>query len=437
MRLCCVLPGIYYLKVSNLILNEYPMIQPEYIIYDDYKETPKLLRDKQKQYDAVLFGGQSPYDYCVKVLRQEVYWNYVPRAGSTLLRALLEATLRGWDITRLSIDTYGRDMLTEVFSEFGVNERKLDFKIFEGNRADKNYIQRAFEFHRYNHLSGATSGCVTSLVKVAEALEKEGILHIMTYPTYNILREKLNKAEQMYRIKKNAESRIAVIMIKIDYPADYPLKVESEYHFMMEKNQISKQIYRYANEINASVSESDERNFLLFTSSEILEAETMSYKRLKLLSWIENVTPHTVSVGIGNGANVVMARRYALLAMLKAAGLPRNTAYALLAGGQYIGPISSRQNAHVPARGGNKITSIANNLGVSTSTIQRLSAFVSINGNNSFTSEELARGMGISRRSADRLIVKLELSGYAATEGLHMVKAKGRPARIIKLNLFS
>lgn len=227
MKLCMVMPYLFYLKVNDLILNEYPTIMPYYMIYDDYKETPDLLRDKQKKYDAVLFFGQSPYEYCLQFLRQEIFWDYVPSAGTTLLRALLEATLRGWDINRLSIDTYSHDLLVETFSEFGADKSKLDIKIFKGNRTDADYVTKATAFHKRNlrYGSGRGCGCVTALIKVAEALEKDGLPYIIAQPTYNILREKLYEALRIYRAKRNAKGLIAVMVVKIDYPTDYPTSI--------------------------------------------------------------------------------------------------------------------------------------------------------------------------------------------------------------------
>lgn len=437
MLLGVVLPDEYFSKIKKLISEEFPMIQAHYIIYKDYRDAPDLIRERQDDFDAIIFGGCAPYECCTEKLHQKVFWNYIPCSGSTLLCALIGANFKGWDITKLSIDTYSFPMLAEAYNEFGVEEERMQkIRIFSGDRTDRYYIDSSYEFHRRNYLDGVTSGCITALVQVSRKLKDSGIPHMLAAPTYHILREKISEAEQVYRAKKNATGRIAVIFINIDYPTDHPFKVESEYSFMLEKSRIDHQIFRYADQLSASVSISDPRSYIIFTTKEILEAETQIYKEVKLLSWIEKVSFHSVSVGIGNGDNVAAARKNALLALLRAKEIQKNSAYVMLSDGQYIGPIYSLSEIKVPNKEDHRLVMLAKLLDLSTETVCRLHAFAARCQNTTFTTKELASEMGISRRSADRLVEKLELAGKATVEGYHVMGQKGRPSRAIKLKLF-
>ena len=51
-----------------------------------------------------------------------------------------------------------------------------------------------------------------------------------------------------------------------------------------------------------------------------------------------------------------------------------------------------------------------------------------------FTSKELATKCGISIRSMDRIIEKLENAGYIEIVGKNIITQYGRPSRIIKIN---
>ena len=114
MRMAVVLPKtqveIYYQRFTTVFENEFAEIETEYIFYKDYKEAPGLIKDRQRDFDAIIFDGSASYFYTESQLKQETIWLYLPREGSAIYRALLLAYRRGWDITRLSFDTYEPDM---------------------------------------------------------------------------------------------------------------------------------------------------------------------------------------------------------------------------------------------------------------------------------------------------------------------------------------
>jgi hypothetical protein len=204
---------------------------------------------------------------------------------------------------------------------------------------------------------------------------------------------------------------------------------------------IAQQVYQYAERIQASVSESSIHDYTLFSTQAIIEADTQGYRDLPLLSWLEKVTVYLISVGIGQGETVAQARQNAMHALLKARRHARGAAYALLRDGQYVGPLFGGQDDNLflsnmeSAQYDILLKTAAEKTGLSVNMIYRLHALLLERKSDLYTSEELAQGLHCSKRSADRLIERLENVGYAKIEGKISSHDHGRPSRIIRIKL--
>ena len=102
------------------------------MFYDSYKEAPGLLDGKQKKYDVVVFACAEAYRFTASRLKAEIPWFYVPVTDASLYRGLLLAQRTGWDLGRLSFDTYEESVLREVYDELKYPEKKLHIKCYLG-----------------------------------------------------------------------------------------------------------------------------------------------------------------------------------------------------------------------------------------------------------------------------------------------------------------
>ena len=72
---------------------------------------------------------------------------------------------------------------------------------------------------------------------------------------------------------------------------------------------------------------------------------------------------------------------------------------------------------------------------ISVNILSRIYEVTSISKNNEYTSEEMAKEIGVSKRNMDRIILKLESVGLCRIVGRKMQSGSGRPSRIIQFNL--
>ena len=138
----------------------------------------------------------------------------------------------------------------------------------------------------------------------------------------------------------------------------------------------------------------------------------------------------TIHIGVGCGETLPAAKELAIKARLRSQKEPGSSAYCLLANGvgQRILPerkIVSRVEMD------ERLLRVARRSGVSLQTVYRIYAFVTDRGNELFTARELAANMGVSVRSANRLIEKLEEARFVKVSGQAPTAEKGRPSRLL------
>lgn len=107
-------------------------------------------------------------------LRQLNHWSVFPRSSNTMLRAISKAALSGWDILRLSIDTYSKHAVAEAYQELSIREDTLALPVYN-DMDDMDFTQNALQYHLENLKAGKASGIITVSSGVVSELEKRRI----------------------------------------------------------------------------------------------------------------------------------------------------------------------------------------------------------------------------------------------------------------------
>ena len=438
MRMAVVLPKtqveIYYQRFTTVFENEFAEIETEYIFYKDYKEAPGLIKDRQRDFDAIIFAGSASYFYTESQLKQETIWLYLPREGGAIYRALLLAYRRGWDITRLSFDTYEPDMLREAYEELGYDARSLNIHLCKGNLRSPEYNRFVLDFHQNLLAAGRVSGCITRLTTVANMMETQGIPFIFAHPTIDTVREQISFAQKLAVARRDSWGQIAVMLVNVAMPLDYSVLVSADYSIEMDRLRMANHVHRFANRIRGMAMEQGASAYVIVSTMELLEAQTEVYRSLPLIDWLEKECPYTISVGIGCGESVYEAHRMAALALRKCTQRKRSCAFVQFPDG--TGLFIRRDSSITAERSVMdewQETAVAS--GLSVSTIYRLAELINRKQTDTMTAQEIADGLHINRRSADRLIEKLEAAGRASVTGRELSGKKGRPTRIVQLFL--
>jgi len=442
LKIALVAP-IVIMNKAREVVKEFNDIELIELNYNDYKESADMIRNIPKDYDALLFGGLSAYSYSKQYLKIDCLWYYFPRHISSFTNALLSASLLNYDIKNISCDTFSYELIKEAYTDLSFDFDNINVSLIKDEPLHINdeigktkYNQEVFSFHKKNYLKDDRTCIITALHTVDKMLKKEGIHCFTAYPSRAVIRESLSKLYLKYEAKQNQKSKIVILSIEIDLPSEYSVISKDEYHYIHEKMSVLEMIYKFAQDIRAAVVEASSNTYLLFSTKNILELETDNFKNISLLNEIDENSLHTVSIGIGYGSTAQDAKYNANSGMIKAKQHNKNTAYIVYENNKVEGPIMPNEINNLSDDNliDKKLSLISQTSGVSINTVFSLYNVVTKYKKNHFTSKELADACNLSIRSINRIVSKLELSGYCKIVGKKIVNDTGRPSRIIQFD---
>jgi len=426
------------IKRIQLVIDEsFPNIDGYHIEINEMHQiqtTVNYLKEHINDFDGIIFTGKILYDIMNHNMHSQNPWVYIENDESQLQRNLLEASLKhNMDITRISIDSYSEDTVKTLYEDFGLGYGQYFAHVSKIDIFNVALLDNLFNFHLNNHLSHPDLISITGISTVYERLQSHNVPSMLLRPNVNAIKNKLYDLLEKIRIENMIISQIVVISIEIDISNEYDLISENEYSIMLQKTKITEEVYKFAQRIQAAVIET-EKNYLLFTTKQIVEFETKNLRELSILSSMKNKTNNTISVGIGFGITAREAKSNAIIGKNKALKMGGNQCFVV-----YDRKRMERITQLDKAANNNispldlSYKDISEKSGVSINNIYKLKCIIDIYKKDTFTSLELSEEFGNSLRSMNRIIEKLEQAGYIEIVGKEIVGKAGRPSRILKL----
>ncbi len=421
---------IMALSFADIEITEIPM--------DTTDITPVVsyIKANEHRFDGLLFTGKIPYDLVNTSIISQKPWTYIQHDTSRLLSGLLEASFTfGFDIRKISIDSYSEDDVYGIYENLKIPKETLDLHIAQNTIFDNDFLADTRRFHHENYRKKGSSVCITGISDVYEYLAGLNIPCVVLDPTKQSIEEAIKYYDIKKRSKLKKNSDIVVLAIERDLPDEHALIKENEYQLSLESMKISEEIYLFSQRVQAAVVEREIGKYMLFTTKQLFEMETEQLQKINILTKQNVMRFGTLSIGIGYGETAREAKYNANLGLLKAKKQGGNQAYKV-ENNQYFGPIVPlRASGETPAdQIDGYFQKIASVTGISLNSILKLQSIMDRNKTNTFTPMELANLYGISLRSMNRLLEKLLSANYAKIIGHNMRTATGRPSRIVRLD---
>lgn len=432
MKVALLAPDSIASKVEPIVKTQMDSIELKIYIYNDYIEVLDILNKIQSKYDGIMFAGIISYYLAKQNIKEEVMWEYFQLHESSLLNALFQAQYFNENIKDLSIDTYSKSNLKQIFDMVGVNLNDTNIKLYELNLENyRNLNEEALEFHKKNLKENKNVCIVTALSKVNNELKNMNIKNYMAIPTESVIMDSFERLYLKYTAKVNKNSQLVSMFIEIDLPSEYSLISKNEYYYIREKNKVSDIVYEFGRDIEATIVEVSFNTYLLFTTKEIIERKTNNFKEISILDWISQKSLHIVSIGIGYGKTAIEAKYNSNIAMIKAKKYDENTAYVVYEDGISLGPINNVKRKK-KEKIDEKILEIATKTNLNINKILKIYNVVDKYKIDCFTTSELSKYCGISIRSTNRMLNRLEECNYIDIVGKQFPDGAGRPKRIMK-----
>lgn len=440
MKLGIVGPLEIVSKTVQIIKRDFHQIEPIQYLYKDYIEAPLLISHQQLHLDALLFAGPTTLSYAEKHCKRTIPWEFIPRSGSSLLRVLLNiAFLKKYDICRISSDLYDTHQLSEVYEEIGVPKDLYHIYAVNKTPLDDDYVDYVCAFHEQHYLCNQVSCCITALYNVHERLTAKNIPCFRVDATADVIRQTLHKLQLNYLVQVSQQSQIVAIYIRLDAPSEYSLFNDNEYQYIIDKTNVTREIYAFAQRIQAAVIEVGLREFLLFSTRQLLENVTNNFESIDLLQTVKKNTSSTISLGVGYGKTAQEAKCNAAVGMSRADKLGGDTAFIVYSSTNIIGPLRTinheQQSGSACHKIDKKFLAISERTGISVNTLFQLHSISEQQGKTRFTAIELASLAGVTPRTMNRLLAKLTAHGLCFEVGRRVLANAGRPSRIVDIVL--
>jgi GTP cyclohydrolase III len=421
-------------------INQYFMdievVEIEFTDIDMTEATVEYIKVSIPDLNGIIFTGYRPFEIINEAMGINIPQIYIQHERSILLQTILEAAMiNDYDIRSFSCDSYDIDNLYDAFEGFNIPKEELLLFTAPINIKSGRLIMELTEFHREKYESGEVSFCMTGVSKVYERLDESGIPCLLMHPTSEAVNNGINQLYMKINALECSESQIVVLSIEIDLPKEYNLIHDNEYQLMLEKSKVSEEIYKFSEQIQAAVVEPGSKNFMLFSTRQLLESVTSQLNAIPVLGEVNRNTSHTISIGIGYGKTAREAKYNAALGLNRALTQGGNQAFYVKEG-KYSEPILPSNDDQKPKTITNPFYKVVSEkTGISINNIYKLHCIQEKFKKDFFTSAELSEAFGNTRRSMNRIISKLEAVGYVEIEGTRMMSDTGRPTRIIRLKL--
>lgn len=422
--------------LENLIVStakDYQEIDMDYVTYSLEDDVASIVKKHEQNYDVLFFAGSLPYAITKEQLNLKKRMVYIEFKGTALYRVLFQlireskADLLSGNLN-LSIDNLQKFEIEECFDELDIQYQKLFY--YEGSLLQD--IDRIVEFHYELWQSKQTDIAITCVGSVYERLKELGVPASRIIPTRTSIRTALDKV-LMERINlRHLQSQVATGIIQWNHTEKF-VKM-TEYQFQRKILDLKNIMINYGEKLQAIIKWTDHKQELKFiTTRGALQFEkNHSSNEMKLLKEIYRKTEIIPRMGIGIGQTTNEAEIYAREALAKS---PKDKLafYVRDIDGIVHGPIGGDNPLSYSTRNNQpQLIAISKQANLSGSTINRILSFSNSNG-ESFTSTDLATGLGISIRSARRILHKLEQADLAEVTGEEQPIARGRPRQIYSL----
>ncbi len=411
-------------------------VEPVLLPYKKYTDVVDILNRYQDELDGVLFSGSTSYRYASGFVHATKPWEYLPQRKLSLVSTLLKAmAIEGWDIRRASLDSYSTELIYDAYKEVGYSADQLAIQLAHFDLFEPEYIERLYQFHRNSHQSGKTACCITGIEVVQSRLRADGIPCIMISNSSDVIVQYVNKMSLDLQIKVQDDNKIAIVVIEIHYIEDLSNTGQNALQVFCHKNRVVAEIYLYAERLGAAVIAEGDCYYLLSTKA-VIQSDTNGFQHLTLLNELALCDlVQNVFIGIGLGNNALQSKYNATIGCHKARKTGKNSLYIIQENQQIIGPVLEDGKRDIGKDVNDIVYHISSQIGIGINTLVKLDRILCQNNLEATTTQTLASLYGISQRSMNRILHKLEESGYLTVVGKESRAVPGRPSRLLHIDL--
>ncbi|MGG1573074.1 hypothetical protein [Fictibacillus sp. NRS-1165] len=420
-----VAPEVISRRIRKVI-KAFPTFTPVFQVSDDLPDAVSLIKELTEKTDVLLFSGYEEYKLARDHIEFSVPAHYIPLKASGLYGALFRLMRRLPEVRGISADTLSEQEVSKVLSE--VNER-LDVLPVEEDRVFQTRDQM-INLHRQLFETRKTQAALTGSKVISDELHALGIPNEWVVPTAEDIINSLERALLSCKKRQNKDSQVVMGRIRIIQVQGLECELTG-HRIQKKKTRIRRMIREYAEALEGHLIAIEEDEFLFVTTRGIFERVSEGYKSMPLLKALKGDNQLSLSVGVGFGLCAKDAGNHAWMALRQSMQFGSNQCYIVREDKSVIGPVEMSSpliyslSVTDPA-----LLHRAEKTGMTATYLTKMMAQIKRTERITYTAQEIAAILGLTIRSAHRILLQCLDAGLIKIVGEEKLSSKGRPRQV-------
>lgn len=388
-----------------------------YLPYEQPSQILTLFKENEYKVDGFLLSGIYTQSVLTKELRTiETPHTYLDISEADFYQTLFNLSRKkGLDLSRVIID-----FLNIENNFMGINQLLAEEErpyIYSNQFTDylhNEVYSQLIDFHVELWERGKVDLSITRMSNVVTELRSRGIQTLFVFPSAESIQRSLQMLIQEIE-KEKLENNQTVVGYISCLSKEVGLLCMSLIKQFRHKRGYSLLLHNNDSEIE------------IITTFGELKRLTNQFTSCSLSNYLNELMDETIHVGWGTGKSLLQARTHAVAASKQERG-----SYVLTET-DLIGPMQGDEKPATINRelsAGGELIQISEQSGLTILQLQKIQAVLKRAETNVISSEELAFHLGVTIRSANRLLKKLEEAKLAEVSQKKQERLRGRPKKI-------
>ena len=424
------------LKIKKVIeenFNNVSLHVVDVVGEEDFTRGVKMIQRVSRVCNGILYTAKDIHAIFNNKLEHTIPNIYLENTRADIFRALFHGVYHlKADIKRVSVDSLSYREVVEAYSDLGIhNKEDCHIKIVKPNYTQNGFLKEVTSHHLSNFEYDG-SFCITQITAVRDTLSRKGVKTVVLETHREQVIGKVNNLiSRNSPIKNKAFDQVA-ITINISNLKENLIINNSHHSVVLEYNRIMEEVFWFAERVDGAYSSNGSKSYTIFCNRESFEYETDHFSRFNILDSIAKNQIVYAGIGVGYGRNFKEAIKHSAIASIRASNEKRNCAYVAYDPEKVAGPLlPSNEAAEFSSKVFDvRLEDVASRSSINIDTIYKINS--ALKTDNNYTSSEVAQIIGVTRRSANRILEKLEKNGFAESISKKSNGGRGRPSRIIR-----
>lgn len=409
--------------------NLFPTIQPIFRLSDEMDKAKEFTVELKDKVDCLFYSGRIPYLVSKEDVPMEVPAFYIPLKGAGLYQALYKMKNK-MNFTQVSFDGIQNDYIEIVKKNL---EETFSYDNYNDLVSLEN-VEGIVNFHIENVAKAPNTVVITSIKLVSELLANNNIVNEWLKPSEEDIIVAIERMLLGTNQRKQKEMQIIIGRIFIEKTTTLNPDFMTEQQIQKRNHSTYRMLLHFAEQMSGYLTALSSTEYLFVTNRGIFERVTEGYKVLPIVDELKKKLGVTLSIGIGFGFSALEAGSHARVALIQAQENGGDSCYIVNEDRSVFGPIDITAPMKYPlAVTDQLLIQQSAAVGMNAANIEKTMALIRRKKKNEFTSHELASVLGITPRSAHRIVQSWLDASLIEVIGTEKISRRGRPRQVFRL----